>query len=160
MTADMVDRSSSPSHSRQSIVKVVGASLAGTTLEFYDHFIYGSAAAIVFPKLFFPQQDALTSTLLSLASYGVAFVVRPIGAAIFGHFGDRIGRKYILMVALLMMGIATFCIGLLPTSATVGMLAPILLVLLRVTQGIALGGEWGGAAIMVNEFDPEGRRRG
>jgi metabolite-proton symporter len=160
MAIDTPNMTSPPSDPPQSIVKVVGASLVGTTLEFYDHFIYGSAAAIVFPKLFFPQADALTSTLLSLASYGVAFVARPVGAAIFGHFGDRIGRKYILMVTLLMMGIATFCIGLLPTYATVGMLAPILLVLLRVTQGIALGGEWGGAAIMVNEFDPEGRRRG
>jgi metabolite-proton symporter len=160
MAIDTPNMTSPPSDPRQSIVKVVGASLVGTTLEFYDHFIYGSAAAIVFPKLFFPQADALTSTLLSLASYGVAFVARPVGAAIFGHFGDRIGRKYILMVTLLMMGIATFCIGLLPTYATVGMLAPVLLVLLRVTQGIALGGEWGGAAIMVNEFDPEGRRRG
>ena len=145
---------------RQSIAKVAGASLAGTTLEFYDHFIYGSAAALVFPKLFFPQADALTSTLLSLASYGVAFVARPVGAAIFGHFGDRIGRKYILIVTLLMMGLATFAIGLLPTYASIGVLAPIALVLLRVTQGIALGGEWGGAAIMVNEFDPEGRQRG
>jgi metabolite-proton symporter len=144
----------------QSIVKVAGAGLVGTTLEFYDHFIYGSAAALVFPKLFFPQADPLTSMLLSLASYGVAFVTRPVGAAIFGHFGDRIGRKAILMITLLMMGFATFMIGLLPTYASIGVLAPILLVLLRITQGLALGGEWGGAAIMVNEFDPEGRRRG
>src|SRR5215212_8629122 len=111
---------------RSSTQRVAAASLAGTTLEFYDHFIYGAAAALVFPKLFFPQSDPLTATLLSLASYGVAFVARPVGAAVFGHFGDRIGRKYILMVTLLMMGIATFCIGLLPTYATAGMLAPIL----------------------------------
>jgi MFS family permease len=145
---------------RQSIAKVAGASLAGTTLEFYDHFIYGSAAALVFPKLFFPQADPLMSTLLSFASYGVAFVARPLGAAIFGHFGDRIGRKSILIITLLMMGFATFAIGLLPTYASVGVLAPILLVLVRIIQGLALGGEWGGAAIMVNEVDPEGKRRG
>src|SRR2546425_7308651 len=145
---------------RQSIAKVAGASLVGTTLEFYDHFIYGSAAALVFPKLFFPQADPLTSTLLSFASYGIAFVARPLGAAIFGHFGDRIGRKSILIITLLMMGFATFAIGLLPAYATAGVLAPILLVLLRIVQGLALGGEWGGAAIMVNEVDPEGKRRG
>jgi metabolite-proton symporter len=143
-----------------SIFKVAGASLAGTTLEFYDHFIYGSAAALVFPRLFFPQADPLTSTLLSFASYGVAFAARPFGGALFGHFGDRFGRKSILIITLLMMGIATFAIGLLPTYASVGVMAPVLLVLLRVIQGLALGGEWGGAAIIVNEFDPEGKRRG
>ena len=145
---------------KQSIARVAGASLAGTTLEFYDHFIYGSAAALVFPKLFFPQSDPLTATLLSFASYGVAFVARPLGAAIFGHFGDKMGRKSILIITLLMMGLATFGIGLLPTYAAAGALAPALLVLLRVVQGLALGGEWGGAAIMVNELDPEGKRRG
>ncbi|CAJ94151.1 Na+/melibiose symporter or related transporter [Cupriavidus necator] len=145
---------------KQSVARVAGASLAGTTLEFYDHFIYGSAAALVFPKLFFPQSDPLTATLLSFASYGVAFVARPLGAAIFGHFGDKMGRKSILIITLLMMGLATFGIGLLPTYAAAGALAPVLLVLLRVVQGLALGGEWGGAAIMVNELDPEGKRRG
>src|SRR5437762_12511382 len=141
---------------RQSIAKVAGASLVGTTLEFYDHFIYGSAAALVFPKLFFPQSDPLTATLLSFASYGVAFVARPLGAAIFGHFGDKLGRKSILIITLLMMGLATVGIGLLPTYAAAGGLAPLLVVLLRVVQGLARGGEWGGAAIMVNEPDPEG----
>jgi metabolite-proton symporter len=145
---------------RQSIAKVAGASLIGTTLEFYDHFIYGSAAALVFPKLFFPQASPLVSTLLALASYGVAFVMRPVGAALFGHLGDKLGRKMILMVTLLMMGFATFLIGCLPSYAAIGIAAPIGLVLLRVVQGLALGGEWGGAAIIVNEFDPEGRRRG
>ncbi|MEC3764613.1 MULTISPECIES: MFS transporter [Cupriavidus] len=148
------------SASKQSVARVAGASLAGTTLEFYDHFIYGSAAALVFPKLFFPQSDPLTATLLSFASYGVAFVARPLGAAIFGHYGDKMGRKSILIITLLMMGLATFGIGLLPTYAAAGALAPLLLVLLRVVQGLALGGEWGGAAIMVNELDPEGKRRG
>ncbi|MEM5278585.1 MFS transporter [Cupriavidus taiwanensis] len=151
---------SGASAQKQSVARVAGASLAGTTLEFYDHFIYGSAAALVFPKLFFPQSDPLTATLLSFASYGVAFVARPLGAAIFGHYGDKMGRKSILIITLLMMGLATFGIGLLPTYATAGALAPLLLVLLRVVQGLALGGEWGGAAIMVNELDPEGKRRG
>lgn len=156
-----IDAASKPaSGEQQSVVRVASASLAGTTLEFYDHFIYGLAAALVFPKLFFPQGDPLTATLLSFASYGVAFVARPLGAAIFGHFGDRIGRKSILITTLLMMGLATFGIGLLPTYAAAGALAPVLLVLLRVIQGLALGGEWGGAAIMVNELDPEGKRRG
>jgi len=140
--------------------RVAAASLAGTTLEFYDHFIYGSAAALVFPKLFFPQSDPLVATLLSFASYGVAFAARPLGAAIFGHFGDILGRKSILFITLLMMGLATFLIGLLPSYASVGVLAPLLLVALRIIQGLALGGEWGGAAIMVNELDPEGKRRG
>src|SRR5437867_12567944 len=108
--------------------RVAAASLIGTTLEFYDHFIYGSAAALVFPKLFFPQADPLTSTLLSFASYGIAFVARPLGAAVFGHFGDRIGRKAILIISLLMMGLATFAIGFRPTYASLGVLAPVLLV--------------------------------
>ena len=150
------DRAAGPSSTR----RVAAASLAGTTLEFYDHFIYGAAAALVFPKLFFPQSEPLVATLLSLASYGVAFVARPLGAAVFGHFGDKLGRKSILFITLLMMGLATFLIGCLPTFAQVGMLAPVLLVLLRIVQGLALGGEWGGAAIMVNELDPSGKRRG
>ncbi len=145
---------------KPSMKRVAGASLAGTTLEFYDHFIYGSAAALVFPKLFFTQASPLMATLLSLASYGVAFVARPFGAALFGHFGDKLGRKWVLVVTLLMMGLSTFAIGLLPSAAQAGILAPILLVALRILQGLALGGEWGGAALMVNEFDPTGRRRG
>jgi metabolite-proton symporter len=149
-----------PKTAGNSTKRVAAASLAGTTLEFYDHFIYGSAAALVFPKLFFPQSEPLVATLLSFASYGVAFAARPLGAAIFGHFGDRLGRKSILFITLLMMGLATFLIGCLPTFAQVGVLAPVLLVALRIVQGLALGGEWGGAAIMVNELDPEGRRRG
>src|SRR5690349_9604406 len=114
---------------RSSTQRVAAASLAGTTLEFYDHFIYGAAAALVFPKLFFPQSEPLVATLLSFASYGVAFVARPLGAAVFGHFGDKLGRKSILFITLLMMGLATFLIGCLPTFGQAGMLAPILLVL-------------------------------
>lgn len=154
-----VAQPAAPAPSR-SVKRVVGASLAGTTLEFYDHFIYGSAAALVFPKLFFSQASPLTAMLLSLASYGVAFVARPFGAALFGHFGDRLGRKWVLVVTLLMMGLSTFAIGLLPSAAAAGVMAPMLLVALRILQGLALGGEWGGAALMVNEFDPTGRRRG
>jgi MFS family permease len=140
--------------------RVAAASLIGTTLEFYDHFIFGTAAALVFPKLFFPQSDPFFATILSLLSYGVAFVARPVGAAIFGSLGDRFGRRFVLVSTLLIMGLATFLIGLLPTYGQVGLLAPLLLVLLRVAQGLALGGEWGGAALMVNEFDMGGRHRG
>ena len=155
-----ISASAAPATGGSSVRRVAAASLAGTTLEFYDHFIYGSAAALVFPKMFFPQSDPLVATLLSFASYGVAFAARPLGAAIFGHFGDKLGRKSILFITLLMMGLATFLIGCLPSYAQVGVLAPILLVVLRIIQGLALGGEWGGAAIIVNELDPEGKRRG
>jgi len=154
------DAGAAPKTEASSTRRVAAASLAGTTLEFYDHFIYGSAAALVFPKLFFPQSEPLVATLLSFASYGVAFAARPLGAAVFGHFGDKLGRKSILFITLLMMGLATFLIGCLPTFGQVGMLAPVLLVVLRIVQGLALGGEWGGAAIMVNELDPGGKRRG
>jgi MFS family permease len=143
-----------------SVKKVAVAGLAGTTLEYYDHFIYGSAAALIFPELFFPQSDPSTGLLLSLGTYGIAFVARPMGAAIFGHFGDRIERKHILVATLLMMGIATFAIGLLPTYSTLGAFAPALLIVLRFSQGLALGGEWGGASLMVNEFDTTGSQRG
>ncbi|MEU6663157.1 MFS transporter [Streptomyces sp. NPDC046821] len=142
-----------------SLRRVVGASLAGTTLEWYDHFIYGSAAALVFPRLFFPGSAPLTATLLSLATYSVAFVTRPLGAAIFGHLGDKYGRKSILVVTLLLMGVATTLVGVLPTYGQAGTLAPVLLVALRFLQGIGLGGEWGGAALMVGEHS-SGRRRG
>jgi MFS family permease len=143
-----------------SIKKVAAASFIGTSFEFYDHYIYGAAAAIVLPKLFFPESTPWTALLLSFATYGVAFASRPLGAAIFGHFGDTIGRKNILVATLLIMGLATFGIGLLPTYAEWGVAATAVLVVLRFVQGLALGGEWGGAALMVNEFDPEGRRRG
>ncbi len=131
--------------------KVAAASLVGTSLEFYDHFIYGTAAALVFPKLFFAQNDPRTALLLSLASYGIAFAARPVGAAVFGHFGDRLGRKRVLFITLLVMGLSTFLIGVLPTYAQAGLFAPAVLALLRLAQGLALGGEWGGAALMVTE---------
>lgn len=156
----MVAQTAAAAPARRSLAKVVAASVIGTSLEWYDLFIYGSAAALVFPKLFFPQQSPATALLLSLAIYGVAFVARPLGAVIFGHYGDLIGRKNVLIVTLLMMGAGTFVIGLLPTYATIGMAAPVALVVLRLIQGLALGGEWGGAALMVTEYDEGGRRRG
>ena len=154
------DISSATKPRQASIRRVAAASFVGTSFEFYDHYIYGAAAAIVLPKLFFPESTPWTALLLSFATYGVAFASRPLGAAIFGHFGDRVGRKNVLVATLLIMGLATFGIGLLPTHAQWGSAATTVLVALRFIQGLALGGEWGGAALMVNEYDPEGRRRG
>ncbi|GAA4565765.1 MFS transporter [Planotetraspora kaengkrachanensis] len=144
---------------RTRIGKIVGASLIGTTIEWYDFFLYGSAAALVFNKLFFPTQDALTGTLLSFLTYAVGFAARPLGGLVFGHYGDRLGRKRLLVISLLMMGGATFLIGLLPTYATLGTGAAVLLTLLRLVQGFALGGEWGGAVLIVSEHG-EPRNRG
>ncbi|MGW5641561.1 MFS transporter [Saccharopolyspora sp. NPDC003752] len=143
---------------RGSFRRVIGASVAGTTLEWYDHFIYGSAAALVFPALFFPAGNPVAATLLSLATYSVAFVTRPLGAVIFGHFGDKRGRKAVLVATLVIMGAATTLIGVVPTYGQVGIWAPVLLVVLRFVQGIGLGGEWGGAALMVGESSKDGRR--
>lgn len=140
--------------------KVATASLVGTSLEFYDHFIYGTAAALVFPRLFFSQSEPSMALLLSLLTYSIAFAARPLGAALFGHFGDRLGRKKVLIVTLMMMGISTFLIGALPTFESVGLAAPIMLGVLRLTQGLALGGEWGGAALMVNESAGKNARKG
>jgi metabolite-proton symporter len=149
---------SAPPKSRTGFGRIVGASLIGTTVEWYDFFLYGSAAALVFNKLFFPEQDAFVGTLAAFATYAVGFFARPVGAIVFGHFGDRLGRKKLLVISLMMMGGATFAIGLLPTYATVGVLAPILLVILRLIQGFALGGEWGGAVLIVSEHGkPEHR---
>ena len=129
-----------PVRTRTSIVRVVGASLVGTTVEWYDFFLYGVAASVVFGDLFFPKGEELSGTLLSFATFAVGFFARPIGGVVFGHFGDRLGRKQLLVLSLLMMGLATFAIGLLPTYAQVGALAPILLTVLRLIQGFALGG--------------------
>ncbi|MBK3635734.1 MHS family MFS transporter [Streptomyces sp. MBT97] len=139
--------------------RIVAASLVGTTIEWYDFFLYGSAAALVFNKLFFPDSDPLVGTLLSFLTYAVGFAARPLGALVFGHFGDRLGRKKLLVLSLLLMGGATFAIGLLPTHATVGSAAPVLLTALRLVQGFALGGEWGGAVLLVSEHG-DARRRG
>ncbi|MEU4233397.1 MFS transporter [Nonomuraea sp. NPDC026600] len=141
-----------------SIKKIVAASLIGTTIEWYDFFLYGSAAALVFNKIFFPTADPLTGTLLAFLTYAVGFVARPLGGLIFGHFGDRLGRKRLLVVSLLLMGAATFLIGCLPTYAGVGAAAPLLLTLLRLVQGFALGGEWGGAVLIVSEHGDAARR--
>ena len=138
--------------------RVIVASLVGTSLEWYDFFLYASAAALVFGKLFFPGFDPLTGTLLAFTTYAVGFVARPLGGIVFGHFGDRVGRKSVLVATLLLMGGATFLIGVLPTHAAIGTAAPILLVTLRFLQGLGLGGEWGGAVVMSLEHgDPQRR---
>ncbi|MBE7171702.1 MAG: MHS family MFS transporter [Williamsia sp.] len=138
--------------------KVLIASLAGTTIEFFDFYIYATASVLVFPKLFFPAGDATTATLQSLATFALAFFARPVGAALFGHFGDRIGRKATLVAALMTMGCATVLIGLLPTYSSVGIIAPVLLALLRFAQGLGLGGEWGGAVLLATENAPPGKK--
>jgi metabolite-proton symporter len=139
--------------------RVVAASMIGTTIEWYDFFLYGSAAALVFNRLFFPEYDPLTGTLLAFATYALGFVARPVGGIVFGHFGDRIGRKRLLMLSLVLMGLATVLIGLLPTYARIGIWAPIALIVLRLVQGFAVGGEWGGAVLMAAEHG-DARRRG
>ncbi|HEV2818715.1 MAG TPA: MFS transporter [Allosphingosinicella sp.] len=138
--------------------RVVMASLIGTTIEWYDFFLYGSAASLVFKQLFFPQFDPLTGTMLSFATYAVGFFARPVGGIVFGHYGDRIGRKRLLMLSLVMMGVATVLIGLLPTYDQVGIWAPVGLVALRLVQGFAVGGEWGGAVLMAAEHGDAARR--
>jgi metabolite-proton symporter len=137
--------------------RILFASLIGTTIEFFDFYIYATAAVLVFPKLFFPHGDSATALLQSLATFALAFFARPVGSALFGHFGDRIGRKATLVTALLTMGISTVCIGLLPTYASVGALAAGLLALCRLGQGIGLGGEWGGAVLLATENAPSGK---
>jgi metabolite-proton symporter len=138
--------------------QVLFASLVGTTVEFFDFYIYATAAALVFPKLFFAAKDPASATLDSLATFGIAFLARPVGSALFGHFGDRIGRKKTLVAALLTMGLSTFIIGVLPGYAAIGVLAPLLLALCRFGQGIGLGGEWGGAVLLAVENAPPGKR--
>ncbi|EPJ2902600.1 MFS transporter [Acinetobacter baumannii] len=138
--------------------RVLFASLVGTTIEFFDFYIYATAAVIIFPHLFFPASSGSAAVLQSLATFAIAFIARPIGAALFGHLGDRIGRKATLVAALLTMGISTVCIGLLPTYAQIGIVAPLLLALCRLGQGLGLGGEWSGAVLLATENAPEGKR--
>jgi metabolite-proton symporter len=138
--------------------RILFASLIGTTIEFFDFYIYATAAVLVFPTLFFPKSDPTTAQLQSFATFALAFFARPIGSALFGHFGDRIGRKATLVTALLTMGLSTVCIGLLPTYASLGVLAPALLALCRFGQGVGLGGEWGGAVLLATENAPPGKR--
>lgn len=156
----------SPVHGGAEVDKALGvprhriliASMVGTTIEFYDFYIYATAAVSVFPLLFFPKSDSGAALMASMATFGVAFVARPVGSIIFGHFGDRIGRKATLVASLFTMGMATFLIGLLPTVLGIGLLAPILLTILRFCQGLGLGGEWSGAALLVTETARDGKR--
>ena len=145
--------------SKQTSIRTVAiASLIGTTIEWYDFFLYGTAAALVLNQLFFPTFDPLMGTLASLATYSVGFIARPFGGIVIGHYGDKIGRKSMLVLTLMIMGVATFLIGLLPTYATLGPMAAVLLVLLRLAQGFGVGGEWGGAILMAVEHAPAGKR--
>ena len=143
---------------QQNMRRVALTSLAGTSIEWYDFFLYATAAAVIFPIAFFPQEDPTTALLISFSSLAVGFLARPLGGVVFGHFGDRIGRKRTLVVALMMMGITTTLIGFLPTYASIGVAAPILLVLLRFVQGLAIGGQWGGAMLLVTESAPADQR--
>ena len=148
-----------PEIKTNSKARVLFASLVGTTIEFFDFYIYATAAVLIFPHLFFPAStNPMTATIQSLATFAIAFIARPIGAAVFGHLGDRIGRKATLVAALLTMGVSTVCIGLLPTYAQIGIAAPLLLALCRLGQGLGLGGEWSGAVLLATENAPEGNR--
>ncbi len=144
--------------SPNSPARILFASLIGTAIEYFDFYIFGTAAVLVFPKLFFASSDPAMATLQSLATFGLAFIARPVGSALFGHFGDRIGRKATLVASLLTMGLSTVLIGLLPTYASIGILAPTLLAVLRFGQGLGLGGEWGGAVLLATENAPPGKR--
>lgn len=154
----MTLRDSSSREARRYSQKVAFASLIGNTIELYDFFIYGTAAALVFGKLFFPQADPLTGTLLAFGTYAVGFIARPLGGIVAGHFGDKVGRKRMLVLTLLLMGASTFAVGLLPTYEQVGAAAPLLLLAMRLIQGFSNGGEWGGAVLMATENAPEGKR--
>ena len=141
-----------------SVRRVLFASLLGATLEWYDFILYGVVAGIVFNKLFFPAGDAFVSTMLAYATFAVGFLARPLGGIVFGHFGDRIGRKSVLVTTLMITGVSTILIGLLPTYDQIGIAAPLLLLLLRILQGIGLGGEWGGGVLLAYEYAPPDRR--
>ncbi|MCV9961019.1 MHS family MFS transporter [Pararhizobium sp. BT-229] len=147
-----------PSSTLNSPARVLLASLVGTTIEFFDFYVYATAAVLVFPTLFFPNSDPTTALLASFATFSIAFFARPLGAVVFGHFGDRVGRKTTLVAALLTMGISTVIIGLLPSYEQIGVIAPLLLALCRFGQGFGLGGEWGGAVLLATENAPEGKR--
>ena len=143
-----------PGEQTSEMKRIVVSSIVGTAVEWYDFLIYGTASALVFNKLFFPLSDPNLGTIAAFGTYGVGFLARPLGAAIFGHFGDRVGRKAMLAMTIVIMGLGTFLVGLLPTYSQIGILAPVLLVLLRLLQGIGLGGEWAGAVLMVVENAP------
>ena len=156
--SDTIPGVTSPAKPLNTPRQVLFASLIGTTIEFFDFYIYATAAVLVFPRLFFPPSDPNTATLASLATFAIAFIARPIGSIIFGHFGDRVGRKTTLVAALLTMGVSTVLIGILPTYETLGIAAPLLLALCRFGQGLGLGGEWGGAVLLATENAPPGKR--
>src|SRR5690606_8115451 len=143
---------------RESARRVALASMVGTSIEWYDFFIFGTASALVFGRLFFPNFSELAGTLAAFASFAVGFIARPVGGLVFGHIGDRIGRKTTLVLTLMMMGLATFAMGLMPTFAVIGIWAPVLMVALRFVQGMAVGGEWGGAVLMAVEHSGKKRR--
>ena len=154
-----MDRTTAPqTASPAEVRRVITASLFGTAMETYDLFVFGTSAALVFGPLFFPEQDPAVATMLSLSTFAASFVARPVGAVVFGHFGDRIGRKATLLTTLLLMGLATFAVGLLPTYETIGVAAPALLVLMRFLQGLAFGGEYGGSALIIAEYAPPEKR--
>src|SRR5690606_2403682 len=153
------DVQSPPSGDLAQLRKVTLSSLLGTTIEYYDFLLYSTMAALVFGDLFFPSSNSAVSTIAAFGTLAAGYVARPLGGLVFGHFGDRLGRKSMLVITMVMMGIASFAIGILPTYEQIGMLAPVLLVTLRVVQGVAVGGEWGGAALMVAEHSDD-RRRG
>ena len=158
MSAPTVDPSTSSVPATNKRSRVIVASLIGTSIEFYDFYVYATAAVLVFPTLFFPNEDPTASQLSSFVTFALAFFARPVGSIIFGHFGDRIGRKTTLVASLLVMGTATFLIGCLPTFDTIGVWAPVLLAVMRFTQGVGLGGEWSGAALLATENAPKGKR--
>lgn len=155
MPENIVSSQEAPANSR---TRVMLASLVGTTIEFYDFYVYATAAVLVFPHLFFPPGNETTALLASFAIFGAAMIARPLGAVFFGHLGDKVGRKKTLIYALFTMGIATFLIGLLPTYHSIGWWAPLLLVIMRLAQGFAIGGEWSGAALVATENAPAGKR--
>ena len=145
-------------HASSNMRKVALTALAGTSIEWYDFFLYGAAAALIFPTAFFGEMPGSTALILSFLTFAAGFIARPIGGVIFGHFGDKIGRKKTLIIALILMGVASTLIGLLPTYAMIGVAAPILLTLLRFAQGLAIGGQWGGAMLLVTESAPSNQR--
>src|SRR5262245_51816215 len=147
-----------PPTSRRALIEAIVASTIGTTIEWYDFFLYGTAAALVFPKLFFPEADPFTGQILAFSTFTVGFLARPLGGAVFGYMGDRVGRKAAVVTTLLLMGISTLLIGFVPVYADIGVWAPLLLTLLRFLQGLGVGGEWGGAVLLALEYGHSGRR--
>jgi len=158
VTADLVDEQPNTPDEKKTVRTAVLASVVGTTIEWYDFFLYATAASLVFNHAFFPDQSSFVGTMFAFATFAVGFVVRPIGGFVFGHVGDRIGRKKTLALTMLLMGVATALMGFLPTAAQIGVLAPILLLVLRIVQGFALGGEWAGAVLLAVEHSPRNRR--